>query len=133
MGRKMIDNKKLIYEDLIEGFIRYQWRLDNPMPKPGESFEEMKFHFFSDPVFYAKVENLASSIMSILDKYMVDTETIVRNIWNHLADEYNQWESLGQDEIIELLKIAVESDTKKLNEYYYLYNICFIYWMLNTI
>jgi len=107
----MIDNKKLIYEDLIEGFIRYQWRLDNPMPKPGESFEEMKFHFFSDPVFYAKVENLASSIMSILDKYMVDTETIVRNIWNHLADEYNQWESLGQDEIIELLKIAVESDT----------------------
>ena len=81
-----MDNKKIIYEDLIEGFIRYQWRLDNPMPKPGESFEEMKFHFFSDPVFRAKVKNIVS--------------------------EYIQRDSLGQDEV-ELLKIAIGIDTKE--------------------
>jgi ribosomal protein L37E len=39
-------------------------------------------------------------------------ESIVRNIWNHLADEYNQWDSLGQDEIIDLLKIAIGSEMK---------------------
>jgi hypothetical protein len=40
-------------------------------------------------------------------------ESIVRNIWNHLADEYNQWDSLGQDEIIDLLKIAIASEGEK--------------------
>jgi hypothetical protein len=40
-------------------------------------------------------------------------ESIVRNIWNHLADKYNQWDSLGQDEIIDLLKIAIASEGEK--------------------
>jgi len=34
-------------------------------------------------------------------------ESIVRNMWNHFADGYNQWDSLGQDEKDTLFKIAV--------------------------
>lgn len=34
-------------------------------------------------------------------------DSIVRNLWNHLADGYNQWDSLGQDEKDTLFKIAV--------------------------
>ena len=34
-------------------------------------------------------------------------DSIVRNMWNHFADGYNQWGSLGQDEKDTLFKIAV--------------------------
>ena len=34
-------------------------------------------------------------------------ESIVRNMWNHFADGYNQWDSLGLDEKDTLFKIAV--------------------------
>ena len=37
-------------------------------------------------------------------------ESIVRNVWNHVADEYNQWDSLGQDERDELIKVAVANN-----------------------
>jgi excisionase family DNA binding protein len=40
-------------------------------------------------------------------------KSIVRNIWNHLADEYNQWDSLGQDEKDELIEIASNTEEKK--------------------
>ena len=36
----------------------------------------------------------------------VDVESIVRNMWNHMADGYNQWDSLGQDEIDTLIAVA---------------------------
>lgn len=39
-------------------------------------------------------------------------EFIVRNLWNHFADGYNQWDSLGQDEKDELFRIAVANEAE---------------------
>ena len=44
-------------------------------------------------------------------------ESIVRNMWNHFADGYNQWDSLGQDEKDTLFKISVAnvSEAARMN------------------
>lgn len=47
---------------------------------------------------YGRQENAPSSCT---------VESIVRNMWNHFADGYNEWDSLGQDEKDTLFKIAV--------------------------
>ena len=41
-------------------------------------------------------------------------DSIVRNMWNHFADEYNQWDSLGQDEKDTLFKIAVANSVNHM-------------------
>jgi len=39
-------------------------------------------------------------------------ESIVRNVWNHIADGRNQWGALGQDEKDELMNAAVAEDAQ---------------------
>ena len=34
-------------------------------------------------------------------------QSIVRNVWNHVADEHNKWHNLSQHEQNELIDVAV--------------------------
>ena len=67
----MIDKHDL-YDDLVEAFIYYQWRVENPMPTTQETKENMIHRYRSDIVFHNKVDSLAAGVMQILDKYIKD-------------------------------------------------------------
>lgn len=62
-------NKDALYRDLIEAFIVYQYRLDNPMPTPNETMEAMIHKYQSDPTFHAKVKHVVSGVMHIVGKH----------------------------------------------------------------
>jgi hypothetical protein len=62
--------KEEIYNELLEAFMNYQQRLDYPMPSPTESPDAIMLRYRNDPLFHNRVENLASGVMSIVDKYM---------------------------------------------------------------
>ena len=53
-------DKRALYDDLLDAFIKYQWRLDNPFPQPNETKEFMIKKYMNDPIFHAKVNSLAS-------------------------------------------------------------------------
>jgi hypothetical protein len=63
-------DKNKLYDDLLDGFIRYQYRLENPMPAPDESFERMLQQYRHDHIFHSKVNSMASGVMCILDKHL---------------------------------------------------------------
>lgn len=65
----MIDKNKL-NSDLLDSFIAYQWRLENPMPLPNESEELIFNHYRNDRLFHNKVRSMAAGVMSILDKHL---------------------------------------------------------------
>ncbi len=64
----MIDRTAL-YDDLIDAFINYQFRLDNPFPSPEESRDTIIAKYNTDYIFRAKVQQLASGVMSIVIKH----------------------------------------------------------------
>lgn len=64
----MMDNNAL-YHDLTEAFIRYQYRLDNPMPAPDETMKLMILKYRSDRIFCAKVKSLVTGVMCIVGKH----------------------------------------------------------------
>jgi predicted small metal-binding protein len=39
-------------------------------------------------------------------------ESIVSNIWNHIADKHNQWSAISEEEKNELMDIAITSKRK---------------------
>ena len=61
----MID-KEALYNDLVEAFIGYQYRLDNPFPSKTETPEVMVLRFRTDPLFHNKVESLVQGVMNIV-------------------------------------------------------------------
>ena len=42
----------------------------------------------------------------------LDRKAIVRNAWNHVSDEYNQWDALSQQEKDELMWDALSQQEK---------------------
>ncbi len=62
-------SKKALYDDLIEAFINYQYRLEHPMPNATETEETRILKYRNDPIFHAKVESLAAGVMHIIDKH----------------------------------------------------------------
>lgn len=69
----MID-KQAIYEELVDGLIEYQWRLENPFPFTGMNRETSQppwtHAYQNDPIFSHKVKQLASGIMGIVNKHI---------------------------------------------------------------
>jgi hypothetical protein len=69
-GGIMETNKKAMYDDLIDSFIEYQWRLDNPYPIQDETKEMMITKYRTDPIFNCKVQSMVSGIMHIIGKHI---------------------------------------------------------------
>lgn len=65
-----IINKDEIYQDLIEAFIEYQYRLENPVPKAEETKDFMLMHYRRDAIFNRRVKNIACGVIRILDKHL---------------------------------------------------------------
>jgi len=63
-------NKRKIHDELIEAFMVYQHRLDQPFPDATETSATIRLKYMSDPIFHAKVKSLASGVMHILDKHV---------------------------------------------------------------
>jgi hypothetical protein len=61
-------NKNKIYDKLVNSFIGYQYRLENPFPQPNENYDLMLFKFKSDYIFNAKVKSLACGVMHVIDE-----------------------------------------------------------------
>ena len=59
-------NEDKFAEDLTDMFIAYQWRLDNPMPSPRDTKEEMILKYQTDSLFHAKVNALVGGVMHTL-------------------------------------------------------------------
>ncbi len=65
----MID-KQAISDDLTDGFIEYQYRLENPMPSPEDTKEKMYEKYKIDHVFRSKVRSLVCGVMGVLNKHI---------------------------------------------------------------
>ena len=52
--------------ELVDGFVKYQYRLDNPMPTPGETQETYVLAYLSDRIFRRKVDSLVAGVMEIV-------------------------------------------------------------------
>ena len=65
----MVD-KEAIYDDLLKELTAYQYRLENPMPKPGYTEELMHTHFHNDAMFKRRVMNLVAGVMHILNRHL---------------------------------------------------------------
>ena len=61
------DRRKLA-DDLTDGFIAYQYRLDYPTPSFTETKETQIARYRTDPIFHAKVNSLVSGVLSIIDR-----------------------------------------------------------------
>ena len=58
-------------DKLVDGFIHYQWRLDNPFPSPSEMDGNISqppwiTQYQTDSMFHAKVQNLVAGVMGIV-------------------------------------------------------------------
>ena len=69
----MVD-KESIYQELVDAFIQYQYRLDNPMPSTTETKAVMILQYRSDRLFHAKVQRIVAGIMTILEKHLSGSE-----------------------------------------------------------
>jgi hypothetical protein len=65
----MIDKTKL-HNDLTAAFINYQWRLENPMPAPGETQGKIADHYNYDYMFRKKVDSMACHTMFIFESHL---------------------------------------------------------------
>ncbi len=65
-----MSDKEAIYDDLLKAFVAYQYRLENPMPKPEDTEDFMRMHYQSDAMFNRRVKSLVSGVMHILDKHL---------------------------------------------------------------
>ena len=64
----MIINKRKLQDKLTDGFIDYQWRIDNPFPIPDSTRALIFEKYRSDYIFRAKVMNLVAGVMSIINE-----------------------------------------------------------------
>ena len=63
----MVD-KVALRDDLIKGFINYQYQLENPMSFPAE--QELIDTYRFDPLFHRKIDSMVGGVMNILDKHI---------------------------------------------------------------
>lgn len=66
-------NYAKLHEELIKGFIRYQWDLENPspaqyVPSPNISMPPWDHKYREDPIFRNKVRSLVAGVTSIVQK-----------------------------------------------------------------
>lgn len=61
-----MDYRKL-QEKLTDTFIGYQWRLENPLPRPHET-EEMILHYQTDVLFHRKVQSLVAGVIHVIQE-----------------------------------------------------------------
>ncbi len=66
-----MDQKRALHDELTEAFIKYQFRIDHPMPQPHETDEAMYAHYRHDAMFNRRVKSLTSGVMSIVGKYIL--------------------------------------------------------------
>lgn len=57
-----------LHDELVEGFIEYQWRLENPFPAPYDRNKAI-LHYKSDYVFNGKVRQIVAGVMSLVTKH----------------------------------------------------------------
>lgn len=63
----MVD-KHAIANDLTEAFIKYQYRLENPMPTDTEGIDGVE-QYRNNPIFHRKVDSLVAGVMAIIGKH----------------------------------------------------------------
>jgi hypothetical protein len=66
------DYLQSIHEELTKVFIQYQWNLDKPFPTnwEGNPIDLMELQYRSDPLFHAKVVNLVSGVLHVVQKHV---------------------------------------------------------------
>lgn len=69
-----IINRRKLYEALVDGFIKYQWNLERPMPNPQETMKDFMHRYQTDYEFNAKVSSLASGVMQIIEKHIEEEQ-----------------------------------------------------------
>jgi len=65
-------NKVKLYDDLIESFANYQYRLENPIPSATETREVIINHYRSDHIFNSKVQSIVAHVMYLVEKQLAD-------------------------------------------------------------
>ena len=65
----MVDKTELA-KDFTKLFMRYQHRLDNPMPAPVETEQALIDKYLRDPMFHAKVDALTYGVMNVVDRHI---------------------------------------------------------------
>ena len=63
-------NKTKLHDDLTMAFIRYQWRLEHPMPSPEETDDLMVRHYMRDSMFHGKVQSMSCHVMCIIESHL---------------------------------------------------------------
>jgi len=59
-----------LYDDLLNKFMWYQYRIENPMPTSEETEENIVIKYRTDPIFNSKVRSLACGVIQIIDKHI---------------------------------------------------------------
>jgi len=77
----MID-KNFIYNKLVSGFIKYQYRLEHPEHSPGESGDEGFISYRDDRIFYLKVHLLVNLVMEIIGDNIKDSDSSADKLIN---------------------------------------------------
>jgi hypothetical protein len=57
-------------EKLIDAFIVYQHRLDQPMPLPTDTLATMQAKYRTDTLFHARVATLTAGVMHIVTDWL---------------------------------------------------------------
>jgi hypothetical protein len=68
-GIDMSEKYNLLQDSLRDVFIRYQWRLDNPMPSPRETNQDIEMHYLTNTLFHAKVDVLCAGVIDVVIKW----------------------------------------------------------------
>lgn len=63
-------NKNALVDDFKKLFMRYQHRLDNPMPTEKETDSDLVDRYFRDALFHAKVDALTYGVMNVVDRHI---------------------------------------------------------------
>lgn len=63
-------NKTALSEDLKLLFMRYQWRIENPMPSFPETDDNLIDKYLRDSLFHAKVDALTYGVMNVVDRHI---------------------------------------------------------------
>jgi hypothetical protein len=65
----MYKDYNLLAEKLTDAFVQYQWRLENPMPIPYKTPDEINMHYLTDSMFHAKVDSLVAGVLHIVQEF----------------------------------------------------------------
>ena len=89
-------NNRKLDDKLTDAFIKYQYRLDHPMPNAKETSTVRVLKYQSDYIFHAKVRGLVSGIMQIIIAHLEEederekkmNETMRRKLANLINDDW---------------------------------------------